>query len=132
MNVPPASHRSLVKMKKHAKSKFSRSDTSSFLALARVSARVDLSLLGRRLVVVLLGIALHSLLAGSLRSSLLLAANALSTRSGRSRRISFLVASGSFALGGAASRSRRVSTGALGGGRQRSELLVVVLAGRGC
>ena len=61
MNVPPASHRSLVKMKKHAKSKFSRSDTSSFLALARVSARVHLGLLGwRLLVVVVLVVTLRS------------------------------------------------------------------------
>ena len=99
----------------------------SFLVSARVSARVDLNLLGRRLLVILV----VTLLTGSLRSSLLLAATALSTRSRRGSRVSSL-ASGSLALSGAASRSRRVGAGALGGGREGSELLVVVLTGKGC
>lgn len=103
----------------------------SILAFGRVFGHVfgdfHLGLLGRRLLVVIFVVALSSFLTDSFRSSsLLLAATALSNRSGRSIRISSL-AGGSLALCGAASRSRRVGAGSLGGGRQRSELFIVVL-----
>ena len=100
----------------------------SFLAFAGVFARVDLRLFGwRLLVVVVIVVTLRSLLTDSLRSSsLLLAATTLSSRGRRIRRISSL-ATGSLALCGAASRSRRVGAGSLGGGRQCSKLFIVVL-----